>query len=351
MKKASILFSLLLLSISFGGPVSAEEVKIGFVADLSGKNAFHGEQEVVASKLAIEDLEKEDIELEVIFEDSQLNPMQGLSAVQKLINVDKVDVLFVDFSPIINATLDTIMKANKLVLYSAAARSPLKKYDYAFKTYMDYVDACTELGAVLKGMHRKVGYMKIENEAAELCQEGFKVSLKDEFLTQDFPAGMQPKTQILNLKKKGYDAVVVAGYPQETIELIKAANAIAFKPIFAESDYALNPAVRSEFKSALENSLVYGIKSNRPVDYDKRHSALLKDPSKGVLPYAAMDYVHLKQLARAVSACAKGDMDCQKKELSEAKPEPEFGFLGWQDRRAKVDISVRKIVNGEVVER
>ena len=325
------------------------EIKIGYVTALSGDNAFFGEQEVAAATLAVEDLKEEGINARVIFEDSQTNPQAGLSAVMKLLNSDQVDAFFVSFSPVVNATIGAIQGANKLLVYSAAARSPLTKHQYAFKTYLDYIDGCSLLAERLKSKGKKFTYFKPEIESGELCEKGIQLQTKD-YVTNVFPKDYVPKTEIFKSKKADSAAIITAGYPQGVITIVQAAKAISYRPIIGESDYVFNAQILSDFGAELEGSMAFGMHAVRSKAYDERHLNLLKNKTVGVNSYAGVDYLHIKQIARAVKNCPKDDTSCQAEHIAKSAPEPDWGFLGWQDRVAKINLHLKVVKGGKLVE-
>jgi len=72
---------------------SVEPIKIGVIAPMTGNTAFLGEGIRDAILLAKENLNGTKYKYEVIFEDDQLDSKLTASAVNKLISVDKVDVI------------------------------------------------------------------------------------------------------------------------------------------------------------------------------------------------------------------------------------------------------------------
>lgn len=87
--------SLLFISTLFC--VNAFAAKIGAVYPLSGPIATYGQESVNGMKLALEKINKEGIKgekLEVVIEDNKGEPLETSNAVKKLIDVDKVSVVF-----------------------------------------------------------------------------------------------------------------------------------------------------------------------------------------------------------------------------------------------------------------
>ena len=84
--------------LSLGGPT--ETLKIGIVATQTGVGAYHGEQEIKAVNLAVEEINAKGgingKKIELIVEDSQSVPKEAVNAVNKLVNTDKVKFIVGD---------------------------------------------------------------------------------------------------------------------------------------------------------------------------------------------------------------------------------------------------------------
>lgn len=343
--KNLVLKLILLLPLATPGFAENRLVKIGLVTDMSGGAAFYGEQEVAAARLAAEGLKNEGIDLQLIFEDSQLKPQTGLSAVNKLLSVDKVDGLYITFTAVVNAAIETVKRSNTLLIYSAGARSPKQKYDYAFKTYIDYVDGCELLAKYFATHKKNLAFLKAQAEYGELCGQGISRSGADVFI-QEYQKDADLSTQILKIKDYGATALIDAGFTSDTINMLKAAQRIGYAPLFADSDYVFTKDVLREFKKELEGSLAFGIVTHRPEAYNRRHLELIKGKELGVIDYAALAHLHMQQMARAIAGCPRADVACQAAKLSAAPAAPDWGFLGWQDRVAKMDLKLKRVLNG-----
>lgn len=100
--------------VHFSGGSDKKVIKIGVVAPLTGPGSTFGNSFVNAIKLAEEDTASTTkYKYEVIVEDDGTNPAQAASAAQKLVAVDKVQVLFSMTSGTGNA-VKTIATANKI---------------------------------------------------------------------------------------------------------------------------------------------------------------------------------------------------------------------------------------------
>ncbi len=105
--KISFLVTLLVIVFSASSFAEQQKIKVGMGAILSGDLAVFGKADAQAAELYLKHFSRHDIEL--IIEDAGLSSSEGLSAYQKLISHDKVDVL------IAAGTSNGIMAAKGLI--------------------------------------------------------------------------------------------------------------------------------------------------------------------------------------------------------------------------------------------
>ncbi|MBI3638387.1 ABC transporter substrate-binding protein [Candidatus Wolfebacteria bacterium] len=106
-------------------------VKIGVIAPLTGDLAFIGEGFRDAALLAKDDLKNTKYNYELIFEDDQIDPIKTVSAVNKLMSVDKVDAVITISSGPGNAVAP-IAEQNKIIHFATASDQTIAKGDYNF---------------------------------------------------------------------------------------------------------------------------------------------------------------------------------------------------------------------------
>src|SRR5438309_1367757 len=74
-----------------------EPIKIGFIGPLTGDGAVYGEPYRNMVVMAVEEINKaggvDGKSIEVVYEDGKCNGKDGANAAQKLVNVDKVQVI------------------------------------------------------------------------------------------------------------------------------------------------------------------------------------------------------------------------------------------------------------------
>jgi branched-chain amino acid transport system substrate-binding protein len=101
--------------------------KVGVLLPLTGDAAAYGEPMRNVLELAAEEINKEGINkkpVELIFEDSKCSGKDAASAMQKLVSVDKVQVVIGGFCSSESLAAVPIAAQNKVLLFSAGSSSP-----------------------------------------------------------------------------------------------------------------------------------------------------------------------------------------------------------------------------------
>lgn len=117
-----------LIASALCGTSAMADVKIGFIATMSGPAAALGQDMYDGFMLGIEQLQGKlgGVKVEVIKEDDQLKPDLGVQAVNKLIERDKVDIIAgVTFSNVMMAIAKPMADANMIFVGSNAGPAPL----------------------------------------------------------------------------------------------------------------------------------------------------------------------------------------------------------------------------------
>ena len=208
-----------------------ETIKIGAVLPLSGNLASLGEATKSGLMAAQEKINNTNSgwRVEIIFEDSQSNAQVAVTAVQKLINIDKVNALAVYGSQFAYATAP-IAQENKIVQLSYLMDSQLaKNYNYSvvfFPTYETEVSLMADY--ILKNDIDKIGILHSNIQAHQNASDFLVSELKKQNYTdQNFhievfsPGQVDIKTQLIKLK--GYNPKIIAIFstPAEVVSIVK----------------------------------------------------------------------------------------------------------------------------------
>jgi len=105
--------------VSFVGQASAEDFRIGAIFPLSGANADYGDLYMGATELAVSHLNEAKAlggKLSIAYEDSQALPQQGVIAMNKLVNVEKVSYVLSAFTGVSKAISTTAMRSHTVAV-------------------------------------------------------------------------------------------------------------------------------------------------------------------------------------------------------------------------------------------
>lgn len=132
MKREGILGLLVFLGLCFlVSPAQAGDIKIGVIFPFTGKMAIYGEDGRRALDYAMDEINAaggiKGNRVEFIYEDSTGTPKGGVSAAQKLIQIDKVDAIIGTLFSSVTLAVKPIVTTHKIVVVAPMA-SNLKIY-------------------------------------------------------------------------------------------------------------------------------------------------------------------------------------------------------------------------------
>ncbi|HHD82936.1 MAG TPA: hypothetical protein ENK92_02405 [Bacteroidetes bacterium] len=226
-----------------------EEIKIGWIGVLSGDAAYYGMMVQKGTMLAVEEINRKGgikgRKIKVIYEDDQLTPRLGVSALKKLINVDKVPVVIQAAGSSVMLAEAPIAEKNKVVLISPTVSNYKIKEagDYVFRIWPS--DAYQ--GKVLADFVKKS--LKNTKVAVAAINNDYGIGLKDAFIdrfmkingkvlqTEVFDPGSTDFHTIINkLKKIRPPVVFLASHYRESALFLKQAKEVEFNSIFIGGD-------------------------------------------------------------------------------------------------------------------
>lgn len=305
------------------GAISTETVKIGYVGPFTGPVAGSSGEDVgngwkiavkkrgaVASKM-----------VEVIYEDDACDPKQAAAAAQKLLNVDKVQIVINAVCSGSMLSIAPITEAAGAILFTPVSTSPkiTDAGDHVFRTSASSVHTARAIAAFLATQNYQKVAILFEN--AE-----YPVGIKDAFTTS-FTAisgnailaaeGVNTKetdmrTQLTKLSSVKPQAIIVMANSTVTANaFIKQAGEFGIKvPVvgneyFGFTDVVANPAAEGIYITQYKyDSMAAGFR-----DYIAEYEAVYgKKPSQEI--YAALPFDGYNVLADAIEKCAGTDPDC-----------------------------------------
>lgn len=318
-----------------------EQIKVGVITDLSGPVSYWGESSRIGAEIAKKDLEDEGYNVDLVFEDYQLDAAKALTSAQKLIGVDNVDAVYAEFNPAAYSINTYIKDQNKIFLYDAAPVSPLAVNPNAFKTYLDYQAGNKAVAEKFKNKGiKKVGVLKMNLEPGELGLAGVKDVFGENVVTEQYELGATDvKTQVLKLKNEGAEAVInVAAFEGDTLNALKAMQELQFAVPYGTVDDSITDKVKEKYQNELKGAYTFGFATVSP-----EFSSKIKSYTSKTLATeygAAITYTHIKQIVKSLDKCKK-ELGCTKDEISASKADDTIGFIKFTDRIAELKMEIK----------
>ena len=153
-----ILLCLIFAGCTITGNVTKETIRIGAIGPFTGDAAVYGQSEKNAIELAVQEINLDGgingKKLEVIYEDGKCNGMDAATAAQKLINVDKVDIILGGVCSGETLAIAPLAEANEVLVFSSFSSSP----DVTNAGDFIFLVCCSELkGFFINSLTGKMG--------------------------------------------------------------------------------------------------------------------------------------------------------------------------------------------------
>lgn len=242
MKKGLLVITLaIILVFSVITASIAEEVyKIGAILPLSGDAAQYGEWGKSGISLAIDEINSKGgingKKIEIIYEDDAAEPKKGVSAVNKLINIDKVKVIIGPIPSTVTLAVAPICEKSKVVIMSSSSSPAITKAgDYIFRNWpSDDFEGSAMANYAIKRKYRKIAILHINNEyglgVANVFKTEFSKHGEKVLITETYKQGtsnMRP--QLIKIKKYNPEAIYLVGHAKENGHVVKQARELNIK--------------------------------------------------------------------------------------------------------------------------
>ncbi len=144
-----------------GSPNEERDIKIGALIPLTGKLAGYGEDIRNGMMLAEEELKKEGVHIEVVFEDSAGDPKVALGGARKLIDIDKTAVVVGGPGSSANLAVAPLFEEGKTLFFPISNAGKLNDAgNYIFKIQHDLEFEMKPMAAqLIKKNLKKVGVL------------------------------------------------------------------------------------------------------------------------------------------------------------------------------------------------
>ncbi len=283
-----------------------KEINVGVIMPLTGGAAVYGVPSLNAIRLAIEKFEngstQKDVKIKLITEDSQANPAMGVTAIKKLIDVNRVKVIIGPLVSGVTLAVAPIAEKNKIILLSPSSSAPAitNAGDYIFRTELsDFQGGIAQADIAIEKLgFKKLACVYINNDYGASLFDVFKKRFEEKGGEILFKEGfLQGETNFKTILSKiasiNIDAIFVISH-DEILNFVRQKLELGINlPIYTTPVF--EDQRNLEKLGTLANGIIYTYYGEFDSNSDK---ALIKDfitayKSKyGELPtyYAALAY-------------------------------------------------------------
>jgi ABC-type branched-subunit amino acid transport system substrate-binding protein len=232
MKKSVILFFLfLLLQTNQIFAQGEKEVNIGFILPLSGDWAFLGEDVRDAAMLASKNIVDEKLKLNLKFEDNAGQLKESATIANKLINIDKVDVIVSVISGV-GLLINPIAEKAEVLNFGICSNTKVADGVFNFTNYITTNEGANsylnelEKRTEIKGRKIKLGIFSVNEAGFNQISEQVISQSKNRKIEIVFKESFEPKTfdfrtQIAKSFLKNPDRILLLGLSPEIEIFVK----------------------------------------------------------------------------------------------------------------------------------
>jgi branched-chain amino acid transport system substrate-binding protein len=293
------------------GATQQTTLKIGAVLPLTGDLATYGQNAKEGIELAVEEINSQgDIKVQVVYEDSKGQAQAAVSAMQKLITVDKVSCIIGDVASSPTLAMAPIANQRKIVILSPAASSPniTAAGEFVFRIWpSDDFEASVMADYVKQKGYKKVAVLHVNNDYGKAMYEAFAKNVAKAGITIAAVETFQQnatdvRAQLTKIKAVQPDAIYLISYPKDSIVILGQYRQLGIKaPLLATSAFE-DPQILEMQKEAAE-----GVVFTSPIPPDPKDQVVSTFRSKyrakfGKEPGLVADYGYdaLKLVVEAV---------------------------------------------------
>ena len=231
-----------------GATVSKEPIKIGFIGALTGDAAEYGEPQRNALLLAVEDINAQGgvhgAPIALIYEDGKCNGKDGASAAQKLVNVDKVNIILGGSCSSETLAAIPIAEPAKVFILTGSATSPdlINKSKFFARVYPnDLTQGKVLAEASAQRGWKKVAVMQEQTDYASGIVKAFSTRFSElggRIVTEEFSTGSTVfRTSLSKLKAEKPDALLISTQTSSSGErVLNQMKELNWKPALMVND-------------------------------------------------------------------------------------------------------------------
>ncbi len=211
-----------------GQVVLNDPVKIGSIISLTGWGSYWGKGAVRGIALAEQDINtKEQQKVDVIVEDSRTTNNGAVAAVNKLLDVDGVDAIYVEFTGPSTSIAPIVENHDEVMLYNAFPSSLIDEQRNVLKTYFTDYDGCARLaGHALSQGYKRIGFLSLNLAFAGPCRQAIYDTIKgtSSRVVFDQVVDLEEtdfRTDLLKMRQAKPDVIIAILYEDHAINFLE----------------------------------------------------------------------------------------------------------------------------------
>jgi branched-chain amino acid transport system substrate-binding protein len=341
MKRLLILCLALVLLVPAAN--AGTKVKIGFVNSMTGPEAPIGENLTNGVTLAIEDLKKQNIDVDLVKEDDTGKPEKSMAAIEKFATRDRVAGVVGPYSSkCANAVSKLAEKYRVPLLIPVAAKEDITRQNLKWVFRLNATS--DEYATILLNMAAQLGKTKTiaiihentdfgtstaKSAVAQALKKGMTVVAEEAYA----PGSPDYRSTLAGIKGKNPDLVFMVSYVADAILLMRQSRELGLSPKaflgagagFATEAFAKETDISSNVFSSTQ--WTRDVKWPGATDFAIRYKSRFgKEPTY----HAACAYASMKIMAET-AAKAKGDVNKTRDMLKNGKWNGIMGEVDFKD--------------------
>lgn len=249
MKREKLVLTILILLFLIAIPLTttkndaSEKLKVGVILPLTGRDAYFGESIRKGLELA-----NKNNSVALVVEDFGSDTPKAVSAVNKLVSVDKVDVLLTSFSEDTLASISTI-KENKVPTICIACGSAglTKQSEYLFRVWpSDAIEVNSIVNYAKNNNFEKVAILQTVSVWEDSLREAFTSGWSENgnvIVNKGMREDEDFRTQLLKIKEFNPDFIYLAVYEQKYPLVIKQLRDLGINATIATTSWINDPLI------------------------------------------------------------------------------------------------------------
>jgi branched-chain amino acid transport system substrate-binding protein len=352
-KYISSVLSLILLSVFLNScqqfMTQKKNIKIGAILPLTGKSAQYGTWIKEALELGKEQINTnggiQGKSLEIIYEDDQATPNLAVNAIHKLIDIDKVLIVYGSWASSSVLAEAPIAEKTKTILLAQAISPKIREAgDYIFRMQPDASYYIKELVPFIakNTKIKKISILAVNNDfgvdQARVFKEKFTALGGQVISSEKFDQNANDfKAELTKIRNQQPDAIFIPAYAESAI-IVKQARELGLKQQFFASVPFENPDIL-KVAGNTANGVIYPYhfdadsSSEMVVKYQDSYKLKYSRQSEGV---AALAYDGIKIIESILKQCGDEDRECLKQSLYKVQKFPGVAGITSFDKKGDV---------------